>query len=290
MHGIIVKTLAMEVIPLPVTPDKKAEFRKMDQDPDSAPQLVRETYRKMHTYQTVEFGKEMLAKWTKFSYAEMTVMEALERLNQLVDESDPDFLDMPNSYHAFQTAELLRQKYPDREWLQVVGLVHDMGKVMGLVDPSVEQWSLVGDTFPVGCAPQESVVFFQLGFPENPDTKDPRYNTKLGMYQEKCGLENVMMSWGHDEYLYRVLRNHADCKLPAEALFIIRYHSFYPLHHRDDYHYLLSESDRDNLKWLKLFQKFDLYSKDETALPEIQQMKDYYQKLVDKYVPGKIRF
>lgn len=31
-----------------------------------------------------------------------------------------------------------------------------------------------------------------------------------------------MMSWGHDEYLYRVLRNHG-ATLPDEALYMIRY-------------------------------------------------------------------
>jgi inositol oxygenase len=30
-----------------------------------------------------------------------------------------------------------------------------------------------------------------------------RYNTRLGMYEENCGLESVLMSWGHDEYLYQ---------------------------------------------------------------------------------------
>ena len=24
------------------------------------------------------------------------------------------------------------------------------------------------------------------------------YSTKLGMYEENCGLSNVLMSWGHD--------------------------------------------------------------------------------------------
>ncbi len=41
------------------------------------------------------------------------------------------------------------------------------------------------------------------------------------MYRENCGLENIMMSWGHDEYLYRVLVNHG-ATLPEEALYMIR--------------------------------------------------------------------
>lgn len=40
-------------------------------------------------------------------------MEALELLDQLVDESDPD-VDFPNSFHAYQTAEGIRRAHPDK--------------------------------------------------------------------------------------------------------------------------------------------------------------------------------
>lgn len=35
-------------------------------------------------------------------------------------------------------------------------------------------------------------------FDDNPDADNPKYNTKFGMYAEKCGIENLTMSWGHD--------------------------------------------------------------------------------------------
>ena len=73
------------------------------------------------------------------------------------------------------------------------------------------------------------------------------------MYTEGCGLRNVTMSWGHDEYLYRVLK-HNGCTLPEQALYVIRYHSFYPLHTGNDYQYLLDATDKRMLKWIKLFQ------------------------------------
>lgn len=37
------------------------------------------------------------------------------------------------------------------------------------------QWAVVGDTFPVGCKVQKSVVFCDSTFHENPDSRDPRY-------------------------------------------------------------------------------------------------------------------
>jgi inositol oxygenase len=41
------------------------------------------------------------------------------------------------------------------------------------------------------------------------------------MYEPNCGLDNLMMSWGHDEYLYRMLKFNG-AKLPDEALYMIR--------------------------------------------------------------------
>ena len=41
-------------------------------------------------------------------------------------------------------------------------------------------------------------------FKENPDYNNPAYNTKNGIYSEGCGLDNVMISWGHDDYMYLV--------------------------------------------------------------------------------------
>ena len=32
---------------------------------------------------------------------------------------------------------------------------------------------------------------------------NPKYNTKYGMYEPHCGLDNLKFAWGHDEYMYR---------------------------------------------------------------------------------------
>lgn len=116
---------------------------------------------------------------------------------------------------------------------------------------------------------------------------NPKYNSKLGIYSENCGLDNVLLSWGHDEYLYRVLKNHDAARLPDEALAMIRFHSFYPLHLGGDYLYLTNEKDRELLKWVKIFNKYDLYSKTDED-PNIDELVPYYQSLIDKYVPGAI--
>lgn len=246
---------------------------------------VKRTYKNMHTNQTYDFVQKKFAHWTQFNKAEMTVMEGLEFLNTLIDESDPD-VDVPNIYHAFQTAERIREQHPDQDWFQLVGLIHDLGKVMAIWgDP---QWCVVGDTFPVGCAPDPSIAYGVESFSDNPDLKNPLYNTKLGIYKENCGLDNVTMSWGHDEYMYRLLI-HNKCKIPEEGLYMIRYHSFYPWHRSGAYDYLCSNKDREMMKWVNEFNQFDLYSK-EDELPDIDKLRPYYQSLVDKYCPGKLKW
>ena len=102
----------------------------------------------MHTNQTVEFVRAKHEKWLKFNHFQATVMEALEMLNELVDESDPD-TDLPNIVHAFQTAERIRAEHPDKEWLQLIGLIHDLGKVMAFYNEP--QWCVVGKWIALNC-------------------------------------------------------------------------------------------------------------------------------------------
>ncbi|XP_037307854.1 inositol oxygenase isoform X3 [Pungitius pungitius] len=243
------------------------------------------TYKLMHTYQTLDFVKKKHSEWAGCNHKNMTMMDAVMSLDQMVDESDPD-VDFPNSFHAFQTAEGIRQTHPDNEWFQLVGLIHDVGKAMALWGE--HQWAVTGDTFPVGCKFQNSVVFRGNTFLDNPDEKNPKYNTEYGIYEPNCGLDKVFMSWGHDEYLYRVLKFN-NCSIPEQGLYMIRFHSFYPWHTNGDYMHLCNDSDLRMLPWVQEFNKFDLYTKT-TEMPDIDKLKLYYQSLIDKYCPGTLKW
>jgi len=262
----------------------ESEFRKHYDTANPRFELVKKTYELMHVNQTVEFVQERNAYYGKFDKRKLGVMDALFELNKLIDDSDPD-VDVPNSAHAFQTAERIREKHPNDDWFHLVGLIHDVGKVMALWGEP--QWATVGDTYPVGCQSGPSILFREQ-FDKCKDSKDERYNTKLGMYKEGCGLEKVMMSWGHDEYMYQVLA-HNKTTLPDEGLYMIRYHSFYPWHQGGDYDYLCNEKDRKMLPWVKEFNQFDLYSKCDAA-PDVDSLVPYYQKLIDKYCPGLLEW
>ncbi|GMN61641.1 hypothetical protein TIFTF001_030733 [Ficus carica] len=231
--------------------------------------------------------KRMREEYGKLNRLEMSIWECCELLNDVIDESDPD-LDEPQIEHLLQTAEAIRKDYPNEDWLHLTGLIHDLGKV--LHHPAfgeLPQWAVVGDTFPVGCAFDESVVHHKY-FKENPDFTNPTFNTKYGVYSEGCGLDNVMMSWGHDDYMYLVAKENKTT-LPSAGLFIIRYHSFYAMHKAGAYKHLMNEEDMDNLKWLKIFNKYDLYSKSKVRI-DVEKVKPYYLSLIEKYFPTKLRW
>ena len=69
-----------------------------------------------------------MKNWLKFDKCKMNIRNALEKLNELIDESDPDS-NLPNIVHAFQTAEKIRSDHPDEDWFHLTGLIHDLGKV-----------------------------------------------------------------------------------------------------------------------------------------------------------------
>lgn len=213
----------------------------------------------------------------------MTIWEAMELLEKLVDESDPD-TSVGQIEHLLQTAEAIRRDgKPD--WMQLTGLVHDLGKLLCFFGAE-GQWDVVGDTFVVGCKFSDKIIYPET-FKENPDYNDEKLQTELGIYEPNCGLDNVLLSWGHDEYIYDVLRRQST--LPKAALSMLRYHSFYPWHREGAYRHLMNEDDYEQLKAVEAFNPYDLYSKSDSP-PKVDELKEYYQALIDKYIPGEIEW
>jgi len=256
---------------------KKEEFRNYEAD---ARPTVREFYRLNHLNQTHEFVKAKRKEFLGLNRRTMGIWEAMEYLNQLVDDSDPD-TDLSQLQHLLQTAEQIRRDGHPR-WFVLTGLVHDLGKILCLWGEP--QWAVVGDTFPTGCAYSDKIVFPRF-FEANPDSQNPRYQTPTGVYEEGCGLDNVMLSWGHDEYIYHVCKDY----LPIEGLYMLRYHSFYPWHREAQYGQLLNAQDRENLKWVNAFNPYDLYTKSHES-PDVAKLRPYYEDLIAEFFPAKIRW
>ena len=257
---------------------QKEDYRNYTDSPRDA--LVRNFYKINHQFQTYDFVVAKQEEFLELKKQKMSVWEALDYLNTLVDDSDPD-IELDQLQHLLQTAEAIRQDgHPD--WFVLTGLLHDLGKVLCLYGEP--QWAVVGDTYPVGCQFSDKIVYPEF-FTENTDYSDERYNTKFGVYSKHCGLDQVKMSWGHDEYLYHVMKDY----LPKPALYIIRYHSFYAQHREGAYSHLMNEEDHKNFEWVKKFNPYDLYSKIPVP-PDAKALKPYYEKLIAKYLPNKLAF
>ncbi|HEX5284332.1 MAG TPA: inositol oxygenase family protein [Bryocella sp.] len=251
------------------------EFRQYDATANPG---VAEFYRLNHTFQTHEYVLAKEKEYFGLTRGKKSIWEAAEYLNTLVDDSDPD-TDLTQLEHLLQTSEAIRRDGHPR-WMVATGFVHDLGKCLCLYGEP--QWGVVGDTFPTGCAYSESVVFPEY-FRENPDYSNPAYQTKFGIYEPNCGLNNVKMSFGHDGYIYEAMKSY----LPMEALYMLRYHSFYAWHRHGAYDYLCDEQDREMLPWVLKFNPYDLYSKGHTK-PNLQELKPYYDELFAEFFPDKI--
>ena len=253
----------------------QSEFRNYDAE---ARPSVKEFYRVNHRLQTYDFVQAKRAEYLPLTRKRMGIWEAMEFLNTLVDDSDPD-TDLTQIEHLMQTSEAIRADGHPR-WFVLAGLIHDLGKILCLFDEP--QWAVVGDTFPVGCAYSPKIVYADF-FTENADFNHPVYSQRLGIYEEHGGLDQVHMSWGHDEYLFHVVKEY----LPEEALYMIRYHSFYAAHREGEYQYLMNDHDQQMFNWVRRFNPYDLYSKSD-APPNVEQLRPYYEDLIDEFFPKQL--
>ena len=246
-------------------------------------EAIKYTYKQSRINQTIKYSKKMKDKYCNFNI-KMDIWDIIDKLNTFVDISDPD-INLPNSYHGFQTAECIR-KDGHPKWLQLVGLIHDIGKIIFIKGNDEDgttinnQWGIVGDTFLLGCKIPDTIIYPEFNS-LNPDMNDNKYNTENGIYKDKCGLNNTICSWGHDEYLYQILI-HNKTKLPKEALYIIRYHSLYVYHKNEEYLSLMNQDDHKYIQWLKIFNNYDLYTKSDKII-NVDNIKEYYTTLIKEY-------
>eukprot|EP01124_Arcella_intermedia_P036397 TRINITY_DN951_c0_g1_i3.p1 TRINITY_DN951_c0_g1~~TRINITY_DN951_c0_g1_i3.p1 ORF type:complete len:276 (-),score=55.58 TRINITY_DN951_c0_g1_i3:82-909(-) len=254
----------------------KREDQFRNYEDSSRQEIVSKTYREHHIQQTFQNVQLLKRQHLQFNKGKMTLWDVIHKLDELVDDSDPD-ADFPQIYHALQTAESLRRDWPDLDWMHLVGLLHDAGKVLALPEfGGCPQWAVVGDTYPVGCKFSPKIVYPHY-LSENPDHSDDRFSTPCGIYEPNCG---------HDEYMYQVCL-HNKTIIPPEGLSMIRFHSFYAWHKEGEYQHLMKEEDYETLKWVQRFNKGDLYSKC-ADLPDPQTLKPYYESLLRKYFPDPL--
>src|SRR5437588_11464964 len=141
------------------------EFRQYDAQANPG---VAEFYRLNHENQTLKYVLEKETEYFGLCRGQRSIWEAAEFLNTLVDESDPD-TDLTQIEHLLQSSEAIRRDGHPR-WMVLAGFIHDLGKCLCLYGEP--QWGVVGDTFPVGCAWSDQIVFSKC-FRNNSDSDIP---------------------------------------------------------------------------------------------------------------------
>ena len=81
---------------------------------------VAKFYKSLYENQSLENNKRLKLKYNSGCNVKMYMMDALNKLDDFIDPSDPD-VSVPNSIHAYQTAERIRKKYPE---LYLLGFNH----------------------------------------------------------------------------------------------------------------------------------------------------------------------
>ena len=251
------------------------EFRNYQADANPG---VTEFYRENHARQTYDFVLQKKSQYCNLTRGKKSIWEMAEYLDTLVDESYPD-TDLTQIEHLLQTSEAIRKDGHPR-WFILAGFLHDLGKVLCLYGEP--QWAVVGDTFPVGCAYSSEIVFPEF-FAANPDSQISQYQTKCGVYEANCGLDNVHLSFGHDEYIYHVTRRY----VPEEAQYMLRYHSFYAAHRHGAYRHLMNAHDEQMFDWVRKFNPYDLYSKGRER-PDTKAILPFYEDLIAEFFAAQI--
>lgn len=224
---------------------------KDSSDPDT------DVMQTVHCYETAEAVKKNYFVDNKLKEIEIKSLFEKEEWNLL----DNKYKKLYNT-----TIDKLYNNISDWNWLILIGLIHDLGKVLVLEEfGKYDEWFSVGDIYPLGCEFSESNIYYEKDYHKLCiDYKNKKYNSKLGIYSNNIGFNNIEMTFSHDYYLSECLKN-TETNLPDEALYMIRFHSFYAWHTPKNnirgYEYLADEIDWKYLPLLKLFQKCDLYSK-----------------------------
>ncbi|KAJ3550431.1 hypothetical protein NMY22_g495 [Coprinellus aureogranulatus] len=232
-------------------------------DSDNESNRVKMSDNEQYGRHSTDFNAKARENSNHRARARLGIWEAIELLDTLTERRLQSYVSRKE--HLFQTAEAIRRDGKP-EWMQAVGLVHELGRLL-IIFEGEGQWGANGETFLIGCR-------FLDTFANNPDFNDPVFSTIYGVYQPRDTLDNVMLSWVHDE-----------SDLPEEALAMIRFHSFYHWHREGVYQHVCSETDAEALMAVKVNNPYALYSTHGERV-DLEEVSPYYRTLVKKYFPA----
>lgn len=271
-------------------------------------------YRNSWRHQNVANVNAWRCKYLSFNLCTMSLKNALDLASSipLCSSSDNDSSSGAICLRSFcfYVAEQFRcNGRPD--WLCLVALVHELGRCVRVIekkggnkadenrndDKGDYDWTVVCHSRVIGCSPPMRAL---LVGPHDEfrtmclDEEDPLYSTELGMYEQGCGLSNVLMQWTGPEYMYWML-HHNGAMLPELALQIIRYFPLSGWHRRGEYSNLTNTSDGSIRDIVTDFDEARRIARRECVLENVSELSDsdcdklwqsYYFPIAAKYGCG----
>ena len=112
-------------------------------------------------------------------------------------------LKLPFVYKFLENLRELYKDIKDWSWLILVGLIHDLGKVLVLEEfGKFDEWFSVGDIYPLGCAFHKSNIFYEKNYHKKCiDYNNSQYNTS-GF---RICNSNVSVQQGSDPLIFNAI-------------------------------------------------------------------------------------
>ena len=221
-------------------------------------------HRNSWRYQNVANVTAWRCKYWSFNLCTMSLKHCLDLASSIPldpfseDVSSPRFISLRT--FCYYTAEQFRcDGLPD--YICLIALIHQLGRCVRLLekrggigadesskdedDKDDYDWTVACRSRIVGCSTPVGASLAGLRDEFRTlchDEEDPLFSTELGIYEQGCGLCNVLMQWTGPEYMYWMLR-HNGAMLPELALHVIRYFPLSGWHRRGEYSDLTNTLD-----------------------------------------------
>jgi inositol oxygenase len=225
-------------------------------------------------YQTVTNVNAWRCKYLNFNLSKMSIKDALNLVSSIplnpssCNNSSSRSISL-RTFCYYAAEQLRRDGCPD--WLVFVALIHELGHCVRLIEKREKigedesnnvdnymydyDWTASCRSQIVGCSrPKQASPLHEEFRMLCPEEKDPLCNTILGIYEEGCGLSDVLMHWSGPEYMYWMLR-HNGAMLPELALKCIRFFALLDWHSRGRYSDLTNTSDDMDRDFISDFDK-----------------------------------
>lgn len=245
--------------------------------------------------QSVDYVRSMRENYLRFDICSMTLKEALDKARFI----DAGMVEFATAYASpsnlcsfcFHTAEWLR-RHGEPDWVQFLGLVYSLGRVVKLIEPrvpshsedSAHDWTISTQDWVLGCDLLPSCVSSELSWADQ-----DKPETQKEIYDLSCGLDNVLMTWSSQEYVAELFR-HNKVIFPEEALAMLRLASLRSWHSAGKYKHLSNDKDEDLIPFVADFDEaLEQAQFDAMERPTLED-KDcdrlwfhYYRAIAEKY-------